>query len=186
MKANFVVCGQETVANNQEDDYNNLNLQKYYDGGQVESETLVIDESTYETWFTTTEGANSDEDCIKNPTYSLCQDQDCVVAYTDSDKIEIKNSGEISVTLNPFDQVDLYLRIYYAQGKISASRKMSFAVCGLETMSMTDTSLEFTREYVLGSSEDGTNTQWIIHSSEFESNFISSNPENCPVYLFDL
>ena len=63
---------------------------------------------------------------------------------------------------------------------------MSLAVCGLETISMTNTSLEFTREYELGSSVEGTNTSWIIYSSEFESNFVSSNPDNCPIHLFDI
>ena len=63
---------------------------------------------------------------------------------------------------------------------------MSLAVCGLETISMTNMSLEFTHEYELGSSVEGTNNSWIIYSSEFESNFISSNPDHCPIHLFDI
>ena len=72
LKTKFVICGQETVVNNQAVDYENLNLQKYYVGGSVVSSTFSIDQATYATWFTTTEGSNSDGDCITNPTYSLC------------------------------------------------------------------------------------------------------------------
>ena len=51
---------------------------------------------------------------------------------------------------------------------------------------MTDTDLEITYEYLLGTSVEGTNTTWIIYSSEFESNFVSSNATDCPLYLFDI
>jgi len=63
---------------------------------------------------------------------------------------------------------------------------LSIATCGLETISITNGTLEFTHEYILGSSVEGTNTSWLIYSTDFESNFVSSNPILCPLYLFDL
>lgn len=67
-----------------------------------------------------------------------------------------------------------------------AVRKFSIATCGLETVSMINSTLEITYEYLLGTSVEGTNKTWIIYSSEFETNFMSSNAVNCPIHLFDI